>query len=637
MHPAAGVRAGAAQIEPANRGLRPAEAGQRPEDQLLVELGGAAVDRPTDKVAIGGHEVAGRLHHPVQHPVPEAGGVPLQQVLHRLDLPPHHLGVARDAARQVRVRPHHLGACRGPGGIGGGHLAEQQERPAGPATVGQVRRVVGQPVEVAAEVHGAGTGDLGRRPGDRAGQRPVQLQGGRVPGEAPQVGADPIGQPVRAHQIQVEGGHIDVGDHRPSGQHPARAGLHAPGPATHHDDLLDPYPAAQLAAGRPQTLDQRLDELPRATPRDREAEPLTHHGHQPAEQAAPRLIRRYVRVQRGAGEEQPGPIAPELLRPEPPYRQRGEAGGADSLRRAHPGQQASARAYGWERAEQRVEHVVGVPVPALDERLPGSAVARRETFHRARRLGQVAGEHHRPVVGEQVRQRRGGVAPAQAVLLQPQRAQDGRRRAERIERAEQVGGEARPQHLRRPDRASGRVVGLQHEDVPAGVGQQVGGDQTVMPRPDDNRVVPVVAHRACACWSRMLPCLPGAAAPKRVSRRPSRQRSPVDSSSASSEFRQRWGALAWPPASGPSPFRCSGTGSSSHGGPPGRETPEIGLAPVVIVALCRPGWLGAARTPGPAAAPIILGAMHVAVAIVLLPPTTCTATHPVLATARDSD
>src|SRR5579875_2129593 len=58
-HAAARMRRRAGQEQPVDRGGGPAEAGYRPEDQLLVQLRGAAVDRAGDQVRVAPFEVVG--------------------------------------------------------------------------------------------------------------------------------------------------------------------------------------------------------------------------------------------------------------------------------------------------------------------------------------------------------------------------------------------------------------------------------------------------------------------------------------------------------------------------------------------------------------------------------------------------
>jgi hypothetical protein len=60
-------------------------------------------------------------------------------------------------------------------------------------------------------------------------------------------------------------------------------------------------------------------------------------------------------------------------------------------------------------------------------------------------------------------------------------------RVERVEGAEQVGGEPRVQ-LGRADSATEPVGGLQHAHVPAGIGQHRGRDEAVVPAADHDGV-----------------------------------------------------------------------------------------------------------------------------------------------------
>ncbi len=77
-------------------------------------------------------------------------------------------------------------------------------------------------------------------------------------------------------------------------------------------------------------------------------------------------------------------------------------------------------------------------------------------------------------------------APAQAVPLELEPPEDGRRHPQRIEGAEAVVDEARHRQLPAADGAAG--VGLRVEDhhAPPGVGQEVGGHEAVGPGADDD-------------------------------------------------------------------------------------------------------------------------------------------------------
>jgi hypothetical protein len=89
--------------------------------------------------------------------------------------------------------------------------------------------------------------------------------------------------------------------------------------------------------------------------------------------------------------------------------------------------------------------------------------------------------------------------PLQSVLLQGERTQHRRGRAQWVEGAEEVGGEAGAQRLAGADRTSGGVLGFQNQHAPARVSEQVGGDQAVVPGADDDGVVARRPGLAVSC------------------------------------------------------------------------------------------------------------------------------------------
>ena len=169
----------------------------RTEDELLVQLGGAAVDRAADQVGVAGLELVRaerrggsgrgsrspgasrsiRCLHPVGEPLAVVG-VPRRRGC-RL------AGVARRVLRHVRVGPHRLGAGRRPGRVGGRHLAGQQERagraPRRAATWPSASVICSTRV---GDVHRAGAYGGVAGPRHRAVERPVDLDRGRVELEA---------------------------------------------------------------------------------------------------------------------------------------------------------------------------------------------------------------------------------------------------------------------------------------------------------------------------------------------------------------------------------------------------------------------------------------------------------------------
>ncbi len=139
VHATSGVGGGGPEVKPPDRGLGPAEAGDRPEDQLLVELGGAAVERAAQQVGVEPLHLPGTEHPAGEDPAAEAGGVAFDPGLHpvreafavvAVPLTPDAAvaRVAVGALRDVGVGPQRLGPGRGPGGVAGRHLTGEEER-----------------------------------------------------------------------------------------------------------------------------------------------------------------------------------------------------------------------------------------------------------------------------------------------------------------------------------------------------------------------------------------------------------------------------------------------------------------------------------------------------------------------------
>ena len=80
VHPGSAVNSsawmgrGGGEVEAGYPGFRPAETGHGPEDQLLVQLGGAATECATDQVGVAGLEVVRSEHPPDHDPGTESWG-----------------------------------------------------------------------------------------------------------------------------------------------------------------------------------------------------------------------------------------------------------------------------------------------------------------------------------------------------------------------------------------------------------------------------------------------------------------------------------------------------------------------------------------------------------------------------------
>ena len=178
----------------------------------------------------------------------------------------------------------------------------------------------------------------------------------------------------------------------------------------------------------------------------------------------------------------------EHLRAEPARREHqppGQPQRAGDPRRAHERQAAAHRR---ERREQRVQQRGREPAPFGVRPQPPLAVGRGEGLHGRRRDPGVAVEHRGATVGQEVGEHVRRVPPAQPVRAEVEGAQHRGREAQRVLRAEQVVEIAGRGDLGRPYGPAGRAGRLQHDDVPARVGQLVRGDEAVVPGPDDHCV-----------------------------------------------------------------------------------------------------------------------------------------------------
>lgn len=158
-------------------------------------------------------------------------------------------------------------------------------------------------------------------------------------------------------------------------------------------------------------------------------------------------------------------------------------------------QQPQRRADRRERSQQRLQQWLADGQPLLVGAQPRRTVARSELVEGFGRPPRVPVEHGGPPIGQHVRCHLPGMAPLQTVRIEVEPAQHRRGRAERVERAVQVAGVPRCRHLGRSDRTADRVGALQHQGVPACVGEQVRGDQPVVAAANDHRVDRLGGHR----------------------------------------------------------------------------------------------------------------------------------------------
>ncbi len=335
-----------------------------------------------------------------------------------------------------------------------------------------------------------------RGPRDRTRQGPVDLHRRRVASEATHPAHDPVGQVGLVEQAAVEHRRRHVGHDRTAYDDPLAVTQADSDHATVLD--LDPGHRCRDAHRAPRGLEapgERVAEPPRPAHRDRETQGLGHHRHDQSEAARAGRLQGDVGVPGAAGDQGARGVAAEPVRAE-----LGSGGEqlADpgqhvtaSQRPHHPGSVAQRREGSQQRAQQRRTD----PVPPGAQLQPRLAVAGVHPVVLRRRVVTIAQHHRPPTVGEGVAQRRRWVAPAQAVTLEVQGTQHGGGRGEGVERAEGVVHEAVDELAVAAHRTAHLVLLLGQQHRPPGVGQQVGGHQTVRAGTDDHGVVGR-AHRA---------------------------------------------------------------------------------------------------------------------------------------------
>lgn len=281
-----------------------------------MQLVGAPGVVALDEVGVAPLELGGREHVPGHDAVAEARGVALDPVLDAVDHPgdlsvgdgPRGTAVA-DPERDVRVGPGRLGAGWRACGVGGGHLAQDDEGVIGHVRAADGRGLHRQLVDRVGEVHGARARDGGVPPRDGGAQRPVDLHRGPATLVAGEGGHRPVGEVVEAHEPAQQHLGVDVGEHGSPGADRGAGDLDADGSSTLDHHPLDRGAAPQAPAGALQPADERGGELPGPAHGGGEADVLGQRRQQPAEEPARRGVGGHVGVQGVARQEQLGGVA----------------------------------------------------------------------------------------------------------------------------------------------------------------------------------------------------------------------------------------------------------------------------------------------------------------------------------------
>ena len=216
------------EVETDDRSLGAAGAGNRPKHQLLVELGGSAVDGSPVEVPVGALQARGGEHVATSDEGSKAGGQRLHPGLHPLDEPLHPArvipidweligGVPSEVPGYTGIGPSRLRPGWRSGGVGSGLLAEEQKGPGRELSHGDVGGELGEVVEVVCDVDRASLSSAVSIPRNRRVERPVDLDSGYVPLETGHILDHAGREMLMTDQIGIEHRRCDVGDDCPPG------------------------------------------------------------------------------------------------------------------------------------------------------------------------------------------------------------------------------------------------------------------------------------------------------------------------------------------------------------------------------------------------------------------------------------
>ena len=338
VYAAAGVRSCAGQIQLGHRRPRPAESRRGTKEQLLVDLRGTTVDRPTDQVGVSRFEIGGTLHGPAQNRVPESGRVRLE-----LGIDPFGRTSADSSSVTPRGRCVYAHAFSVPAGDRVGSVVvicpkSRNETPepslsTDPSTSGPSRSNRHRHARCP-------SGQRLRPPRHRTVERVVHLDHRRVPFESLQVGTGTLGDGGTCEQLFVQRGRRHVREYRPPGLHPASArSTHRYGGSVFDVDIGDAIATSDLHTGMFTAADQSVGEGARTADRTRETHVLGEHGQDVTHHAATRGVGRDIGVHGIAEQEQAGCFSVEQFLAEATDGKRQHPGKAQRFRRPECAQQ----------------------------------------------------------------------------------------------------------------------------------------------------------------------------------------------------------------------------------------------------------------------------------------------------------
>ncbi|CAN5509651.1 hypothetical protein BH24GEM3_BH24GEM3_01180 [soil metagenome] len=308
----------------------PSEGG--PEEEL-PEIHDAPADVTADQVGVVALQFGRRQHAPREDEVTEAGGKALDLVL---DTRGH---ICRGAPRHMAVRPRGVLSPGSPRGIEQRGLREQHEGCPWVLALPRSGFRGRDLVKRTPEVHGDGPRALRGRPGDRAAERPIDLE-------------DTGSVAVALKRMAIARGEAVAGDP----QHLARRQVQEN--RTRRGQLVDVlYRSAgdDLASERAEVGGQRVGDALRAAAGDRPADGVSRDPECETECSRRRAGERHRGMRRHPGEESAGALALEgALR--------------ETMGRAEPAQAEARHEERMVRDPQRREHVRCELRPLLHER-----------------------------------------------------------------------------------------------------------------------------------------------------------------------------------------------------------------------------------------------------------------------------